>query len=178
MRGPWIPLRFRMEGIQGDGKVCRIPLPEGLQDSSRLPEPIYTPATKAQSGHDINIGFDETVNILGAETAGALRDLTLEIYKSAADHALKKGIIIADTKFEFGRFGENIILCDEVLTPDSSRFWPMDDYQPGGPKKAWTSNTCAITSKRSSGIKSRRPRNFPRKSSRERLKSIGTFTVG
>lgn len=118
------------------GKVCGISLPAGLQDSSRLPHPIFTPATKEQSGHDINISFEDTAKILGAETAAKLRDLTLSIYQSAADHALKQGIIIADTKFEFGISGGKIILCDEVLTPDSSRFWPMDDYAPGRAQKS------------------------------------------
>ena len=118
------------------GKVCGIPLPARLQDSSRLPEPIFTPATKEQSGHDINISFEETARIVGAETAARLRDLTLSIYQAAADHALKQGIIIADTKFEFGVYGGQIILCDEVLTPDSSRFWPVDDYAPGRAQKS------------------------------------------
>ena len=118
------------------GKVCGIALPSGLQDSSRLPEPIFTPATKAQSGHDINISFEETARIIGAETAAKLRNLTLSIYQAAADHALKQGIIIADTKFEFGVYDGQIILCDEVLTPDSSRFWPVDDYAPGRSQKS------------------------------------------
>ena len=121
---------------QETGKVCGIPLPSGLQDSSQLPEPIFTPATKEQSGHDINISFEETANIVGKETATKLRDLTLSIYKSAAEHALKQGIIIADTKFEFGIYDGKIILCDEVLTPDSSRFWPVDDYAPGRAQKS------------------------------------------
>lgn len=113
------------------GKVCGIELPKGLQDSSRLPQPIFTPATKEQSGHDINISMEDASKILGGDTAARLRDLTLSIYQSAADHALKQGIIIADTKFEFGLYDGKIILCDEVLTPDSSRFWPVDDYAPG-----------------------------------------------
>jgi phosphoribosylaminoimidazole-succinocarboxamide synthase len=117
-------------------KVCGIPLPAGLQDSSKLPEPIFTPATKSQSGHDINISFDETVKIVGKDTAERLRDLTLNIYKKAADHAGQHGIIIADTKFEFGIYEGKIILCDEVLTPDSSRFWPSDDYAPGRGQKS------------------------------------------
>lgn len=118
------------------GKVCGISLPAALQDSSRLPEPIFTPATKEQSGHDINISFEAMAKVVGAETAARLRDLTLSIYKSAADHALKQGIIIADTKFEFGISEGKIILCDEVLTPDSSRFWPVDDYAPGRAQKS------------------------------------------
>jgi phosphoribosylaminoimidazole-succinocarboxamide synthase len=101
-----------------------------------LPEPIFTPATKAETGHDINISYDQVVSILDKEQAHSLRDLTLNIYKRASDHALKQGIIIADTKFEFGIYEGKIILCDEVLTPDSSRFWPKDDYQPGRGQKS------------------------------------------
>ncbi len=118
------------------GSVCGIALPSGLKESDVLPEPIFTPATKAETGHDINISFEEVCSILDEATAHALRDLTLSIYKRAAAHAEKQGIIIADTKFEFGIFDGNIILCDEVLTPDSSRFWPKDDYQPGKSQKS------------------------------------------
>lgn len=117
-------------------KVCGIQLPAGLQDSSKLPEPIFTPATKSQTGHDINISFEESANIVGLETATKLRDLTLSIYQKAQQHAEKRGIIIADTKFEFGIYDDQIILCDEVLTPDSSRFWPADDYAPGRGQKS------------------------------------------
>lgn len=116
--------------------VCKIPLPAGLRESDRLPEPIYTPATKSQTGHDINIGFEEVVSAVGGPTAVDLRELTLEIYQKAARYAEEKGVIIADTKFEFGVYNGNIILCDEVLTPDSSRFWPKADYRPGGPQKS------------------------------------------
>jgi len=118
-------------------KVCGIPLPAGLQDSSKLPEPIFTPATKSQTGHDINISFEEAANIVGNETAAKLRDLTLTIYQKAQQHAEKHGIIIADTKFEFGIFDDKIILCDEVLTPDSSRFWPANDYAAGRGQKSF-----------------------------------------
>lgn len=118
------------------GAVCGIPLPAGLRESDALPEPIFTPATKAETGHDINISFDQVVSILDEEQARSLRDLTINIYKRASDHALKQGIIIADTKFEFGLYEGKIILCDEVLTPDSSRFWPKDDYQPGRSQKS------------------------------------------
>ena len=118
------------------GAVCGIPLPTGLRESDPLPEPIFTPATKAETGHDINISFQEVAAILDPATANALRDLTLEIYKRAANHALEQGIIIADTKFEFGVYDGKIILCDEVLTPDSSRFWPKDDYQAGRSQKS------------------------------------------
>jgi phosphoribosylaminoimidazole-succinocarboxamide synthase len=113
------------------GRVCGIELPKGLQESDRLPEPIFTPSTKATSGHDENISFAEMSQLVGAELSGQLRDLTLAVYVKAADYALQKGIIIADTKFEFGRTARGITLADEVLTPDSSRFWPADQYAPG-----------------------------------------------
>lgn len=114
--------------------ICGIRLPAGLRESDRLPEPIFTPATKSSSGHDINISFDETVKIVGCDFAEKLRDLTLRIYSLAVEHARAHGIIIADTKFEFGLIGDTITLADEVLTPDSSRFWPNESYQPGGPQ--------------------------------------------
>jgi phosphoribosylaminoimidazole-succinocarboxamide synthase len=114
------------------GALCGIPLPAGLRESDALPEPIFTPATKAQSGHDENIPFQTVVSMIGAETAARLRDLTLAIYKKAAEYARSRGIIIADTKFEFGLVDGEIILADEVLTPDSSRFWPAETYSPGG----------------------------------------------
>jgi len=113
------------------GTVCGIPLPSGLRESDRLPEPIFTPATKEQSGHDENISFERMASITGADTAARLRDLTLAIYTRAARYAESRGIIIADTKFEFGFIGGTLVLGDEVLTPDSSRFWPQDSYQPG-----------------------------------------------
>src|SRR5437660_10933902 len=113
------------------GKVCGIELPKDLRESDKLPEPIFTPSTKATSGHDENIPFSEMVRLVGAELAEELRDLTLKVYKKAADYARKRGIIIADTKFEFGRTARGMTLADEVLTPDSSRFWPADKYQPG-----------------------------------------------
>jgi len=116
---------------QATGSVCGIKLPAGLRESEQLPEPIFTPATKAQSGHDENISFERTVGILGQETSETLRELTLTIYKKAADYAKKRGIILADTKFEFGVTAAGITLADEVLTPDSSRFWPADGYAPG-----------------------------------------------
>jgi phosphoribosylaminoimidazole-succinocarboxamide synthase len=117
--------------------VCGIPLPSGLRESDRLPEPIFTPATKSSSGHDINIPFTEMVKIIGRESAEKLRDLTLRIYSLATEHANKRGIIIADTKFEFGLIDGNIALADEVLTPDSSRFWPAESYRPGGPQLSY-----------------------------------------
>jgi phosphoribosylaminoimidazole-succinocarboxamide synthase len=116
---------------QSNQAVCGIPLPAGLRESDRLPRPVYTPATKAQVGHDENISFERTVEMVGAKTAARLRDLTLELYNRAADYARERGIIIADTKFEFGLIGGEITLADEVLTPDSSRFWPADSYEPG-----------------------------------------------
>jgi phosphoribosylaminoimidazole-succinocarboxamide synthase len=113
------------------GHVCGIELPKGLQESDKLPEPIFTPATKATNGHDENISFAEMVRIVGQDRSHHLRDITLEIYTKAADYARQKGIIIADTKFEFGMTSQGITLADEVLTPDSSRFWPADKYKPG-----------------------------------------------
>ncbi len=114
-----------------NGTVCGIPLPEGLRESDKLPEPLFTPSTKEEVGHDINIDFDETVRRIGKPLAERIRDLSLAIYMKGAALALEKGIIIADTKFEFGLVGDELILIDEVLTPDSSRFWPKDRYEPG-----------------------------------------------
>jgi phosphoribosylaminoimidazole-succinocarboxamide synthase len=116
---------------QKTGAVCGIKLPAGLRESDKLPEPIFTPATKAISGHDENISFEEMVKHTGKELASQLRDLTIQIYQKAADYAAGLGIIIADTKFEFGHTARGLVLADEVLTPDSSRFWPADKYQPG-----------------------------------------------
>ncbi|HHW20049.1 phosphoribosylaminoimidazolesuccinocarboxamide synthase [Thermodesulfovibrio thiophilus] len=116
---------------QKTGMVCGIKLPDGLTESEKLPLPIYTPSTKAMEGHDINISFDKTVKILGKETAEKVRDLSLAIYKRASDIAENKGIIIADTKMEFGIYDGKLILIDELLTPDSSRFWSIKDYKPG-----------------------------------------------
>jgi phosphoribosylaminoimidazole-succinocarboxamide synthase len=113
------------------GSVCGIPLPSGLRESDRLPEPIFTPATKAASGHDENISFEQMAKLVDPELSRELRDLSLRIYSKAADYARQRGIIIADTKFEFGRTPQGITLADEVLTPDSSRFWPADKYLPG-----------------------------------------------
>ena len=114
------------------GTVCGIRLPAGLKESDKLPEPIFTPSTKAQSGHDENVSFDTVVSKIGGDLARRLRDLTLEIYTRAAKYAETRGIIIADTKFEFGFVGDELVLGDEVLTPDSSRFWPAESYKPGG----------------------------------------------
>jgi len=119
------------------GKVSGIKLPAGLRESDQLPEPIFTPATKAASGHDENISFDAMVKHVGAEQGEQLRDLTLEIYKKAANYAATRGIIIADTKFEFGRTPKGLVLADEVMTPDSSRFWPVDTYEPGRAQQSY-----------------------------------------
>ncbi|SLM32708.1 Phosphoribosylaminoimidazole-succinocarboxamide synthase [Desulfamplus magnetovallimortis] len=121
-----------------EGHVCGISLPVGLKESDKLPEPLYTPSTKADVGdHDINVDFAETVKILGEEKAQKIKELSLAIYNKGAKLALEKGIIIADTKFEFGMFDGEIILIDEVLTPDSSRFWPQESYAPGGGQKSF-----------------------------------------
>ena len=116
---------------QASQSICGIALPAGLQQASPLPEPIFTPATKAASGHDENISWERCVAILGEERAQLVRDLTLRIYEEGRAYAAKRGIIVADTKLEFGVFEDRIILIDEVLTPDSSRFWPADQYRPG-----------------------------------------------
>ena len=116
---------------QATGAVCGIKLPKGLQQASKLEKPIFTPATKAVTGHDENIGFEVAAETVGKETAEKLRDLTLSIYQKGADYAQTKGVILADTKFEFGLVGNEITLIDEVLTPDSSRYWPKSDYKAG-----------------------------------------------
>lgn len=115
-----------------NGTVCGIQLPEGLTEASKLPEPLFTPSTKAEIGdHDENISYERLVEIIGEDDASQLRDLALKVYTTARDHAAERGVIIADTKFEFGRLNGQIILADEVLTPDSSRFWPGDEYAEG-----------------------------------------------
>jgi phosphoribosylaminoimidazole-succinocarboxamide synthase len=114
-----------------DGTVCGIQLPAGLTESAKLPEPIFTPATKEETGHDINISFDRMVELVGLETSEQLRRRSIEVYQRGAEFAAARGIILADTKFEWGRFDDELILIDEVLTPDSSRFWPADQYKPG-----------------------------------------------
>ncbi len=123
---------------QATGAVCGVPLPAGLRESGRLPEPIFTPATKATTGHDINVSEAEAAQLVGASLVGQLRTLTLDLYRFGAAHAESRGIILADTKFEFGLTDTNdIILIDEVLTPDSSRYWPKDQYAPGGPQPSF-----------------------------------------
>lgn len=120
------------------GTVCGIKLPEGLQESQKLPEPIFTPTTKAAEGHDENISFEEVCNLIGTDLANEVKNKTIEIYKKCAEYALSKGIIIADTKFEFGLDeNNNLSIGDEVLTPDSSRFWPADEYEVGKSQKSF-----------------------------------------
>ena len=124
---------------KSQGSVCGIPLPAGLQEASKLPQPIFTPSTKAEVGaHDENISFARAEELLGKDLAAKVRDVAIALYQEAADYAATKGIIIADTKFEFGLAdGGELLLIDEVLTPDSSRFWPQEDYRPGGPQKSY-----------------------------------------
>jgi phosphoribosylaminoimidazole-succinocarboxamide synthase len=122
---------------QENGAVCGIRLPRGLRECDRLPELIFTPATKAETGHDENISFDKMVDLVGSDVSGQLRDLTVRIYLRAAEYALQKGIILADVKFEFGYHDGRIIVCDEILTPDASRFWPLAGYKPGGPQPSF-----------------------------------------
>ena len=122
---------------QANGAVCGIPLPKGMRESDKLPEPMFTPATKAASGHDENIPFSKMKEIVGPQLSQELRALSLRIYSKAADYAAARGIIIADTKFEFGRTAQGLVLADEVLTPDSSRFWPAEKYAPGRPQESF-----------------------------------------
>jgi phosphoribosylaminoimidazole-succinocarboxamide synthase len=140
VRGDMVPIECVVRGYlsgsawkeyKASGRVCGIELPAGLKESDPLPEPIFTPATKAATGHDENISFEHMARLVGSRMSGQLRDLSLEIYSKAAAYARQKGIIIADTKFEFGNTPAGITLADEVLTPDSSRFWPANQYQPG-----------------------------------------------
>jgi phosphoribosylaminoimidazole-succinocarboxamide synthase len=140
VRGDMVPIECVVRGYlsgsawkeyKASGRVCGIELPAGLKESDPLPEPIFTPATKAVTGHDENISFEQMGRLVGSALSGQLRDLSLAIYSKAAAYARQKGIIIADTKFEFGNTPAGITLADEVLTPDSSRFWPADKYQPG-----------------------------------------------
>ena len=142
----WLPVECVVRGyISGSawkeykatGSVSGIKLPAGLKESDAFPEPIFTPSTKATTGHDENISFDQMCKLVGVETASHLRDLTLRVYKKAVAYARQRGIIIADTKFEFGRTTKGITLADEVLTPDSSRFWPADKYAPGRPQDSY-----------------------------------------
>lgn len=146
MRGDMFPVECVVRGYlsgsgwkeyKASGKVCGIPLPSGLQESDQLPEPIFTPATKATTGHDVNISFEDMCKIVDPELSRELRRVSLAIYKKASDYAKQRGIIIADTKFEFGRTPKGITLADEVLTPDSSRFWPADKYSPGRPQDSY-----------------------------------------
>jgi phosphoribosylaminoimidazole-succinocarboxamide synthase len=119
------------------GTICGVPLPPGLRESDALPQPIFTPATKAESGHDENITFDTAVKMLGGPAAERVRELTLTLYREACGHAAERGILIADTKFEFGYLGATLTIGDEMLTPDSSRFWPAASYQPGRPQASF-----------------------------------------
>lgn len=122
---------------QKDGTVCGIKLPKGLRESERFGEPLFTPSTKASSGHDINISFDEMARLVGRTIAHKLQDYSLTIYNTAVEYARKRGIIIADTKFEFGMLNDELLWIDEAFTPDSSRFWPADNYEPGHPQPSF-----------------------------------------
>lgn len=123
---------------QATGSVCGIPLPQGLKESEKLPEPIFTPSTKAEQGeHDVNIDFEAAIKLIGNTMAEKIKSLSIGIYQKGSELAAQKGIIIADTKFEFGKLGDDILLIDEVLTPDSSRFWPKSTYAPGGAQKSY-----------------------------------------
>lgn len=126
-----------LKEYKATGSICGIKLPEGLKQADKLPEPIFTPSTKSQEGHDVNITFDELVNMIGTERAKRLKEKSIELYVAASEYAESKGIIIADTKFEFGYLDGELVVADEMLTPDSSRFWPLDDYEPGRAQKSF-----------------------------------------
>ncbi len=158
------------------GKVCGIALPAGLRESERLPEAIFTPSTKATAGHDENISFDEAVSTIGGELAERVRAVSLEIYRRAAAYAEPRGIILADTKFEFGLVDGELIWIDEALTPDSSRFWPAEGYQPGVPSPRSTSSMFATISNALDGTSSHPARNFPRTWWRLRVTNTGKRT--
>lgn len=126
-----------LKDYKATGQVCGIRLPEGLRQADKLPEPIFSPSTKADEGHDINISFDQLVDMIGLERAQALKDISLKLYKAASEYALGRGIIIADTKFEFGYLNGELVIADEMFTPDSSRFWPANEYEPGRAQKSF-----------------------------------------
>lgn len=126
-----------LKEYKATGGICGIELPKGLKQADKLPGPIFTPSTKAKEGHDINISFDELVKLIGRERAEAIRDKSLALYRAASEYAEEKGIILADTKFEFGYMDDELVIADEVFTPDSSRFWPMDKYEPGHAQKSF-----------------------------------------
>lgn len=126
-----------LKDYKNTGCICGIKLPEGMKQADKLPEPIFTPSTKAQEGHDENVSFEELANRIGSEMAEKLRDVSIALYNKASRHAESKGLILADTKFEFGMIDGKLVVADEVFTPDSSRFWAMDDYEPGRPQKSF-----------------------------------------
>ena len=125
------------KSYEKEGSICGIKLPEGLKESDKLPEPIFTPTTKASAGHDLPVTEEQMAKEIGEETTKFLKDKSIEVYKKVSEYAAGRGVIIADTKFEFGRVNDKILLIDEIFTPDSSRFWPASDYKPGGPQKSF-----------------------------------------
>ena len=176
MRGAGLSFRFRLEEIQSDGRGLRRQASRGIKRIDKLPEPLFTPATKATTGHDINVSFEEMCKLVDPELSRQLRDLTLQ-YKKAADYALQRRIIIADTKFEFGQTAKGITLADEVLTPDSSRFWPADSYQPGKAQDSSTSSMYGITLKKFAGTNNHPRQPSPKKWRDGRAKSTSGHTV-
>lgn len=126
-----------LKDYKATGTICGVKLPEGLKQADKLPEPIFTPSTKSKEGHDVNISFDELVNVVGKERAKKLKEKSIALYLAAAEYAESRGIIIADTKFEFGYLDGELVIADEMVTPDSSRFWSLDDYEPGRAQKSF-----------------------------------------
>jgi len=126
-----------LKDYRSTGKICGIDLPEGMKQADKLPEPVFTPSTKAEEGHDMNVTFEELCDEIGSEMAGKLKDASLSLYKAVSEFALKKGLILADTKFEFGMLDGELVVADEMFTPDSSRFWDATDYEPGRAQKSF-----------------------------------------
>ncbi len=178
VRGARVPRRLGLGGVQEDGPVCGIAPPAGLREADRLPEPIFTPATKAETGHDENISFETMARQLPEGEAERLRDLTLSLYGRAAEHAASRGLILADTKLEFGRFDGRIVWIDEAFTPDSSRYWDAAPVRPG-PRagRPSTSSSCATGSSRPVGTSGPRRRSCPRASCARPARSIWTPTA-
>jgi len=160
-----------------NGTVCGIELPKGLRESDKLPEPIFTPATKAESGHDINITPEQAIEIAGEQAYREVERLSLAVYTKAGDYARDRGIILADTKFEFGRHGDGLILIDEVLTPDSSRFWPRTSTSRAGRSGASTSSRCGIIWSPRAGTRRRPPQSCLPKSSRARASATAPHSA-
>ena len=150
-----------LKDYKATGEICGIRLPEGMQQAEKLPEPIFTPSTKASEGHDINVSFDYVEKKIGKELAAELKEKSLALYNKASQYALSRGIILADSKFEFGIMDGRLVIADELFTPDSSRFWELSDYKPGKAQRALTSNICGNILRPLIGTRNLRRLTFP-----------------